>query len=354
MTRGPGRARLASRAAGRSDIGRVREANEDRILLLDPAGQATGMAAYAVADGLGGHAGGDVASTLAVETLRAELPALLAQGLGARAALPEALRRANAAIYAASRGTAQAGMATTCTAVLVDGGEGVVAHVGDSRAYLLRGQAVRQLTTDHSLAGELARRGAPVETEAHAQRHVLTRVLGTAPDVEIDCVPAALSAGDVLVLTTDGLHNAVPAEEIGAVVRAAPDPEDACRTLLGLANARGGVDNASAIVIRLTPWRRGRAMRALAPLGLAAFLAGGLAVDRLEHAYFLGVRDDRVAVMRGVPVRILGVPLSGVVRVTQVPLTRIAPQDRGRLARGIPAASLEEAERMLNGLRPRP
>ncbi len=348
MTAGKRLLPLASRAAGKSDIGRVREVNEDRILLLDPAGR--GMAVYAVADGLGGHAGGDVASTLAVETLRTELPALLAQRVPAREALPEALRRANAGIYAASQGTDRAGMATTCTAVLVDGGEGVVAHVGDSRAYLLRGQAVRQLTTDHSLAGELARRGAPVEVEAHAQRHVLTRALGTTRDVEIDCVAEPLRAGDVLVLTTDGLHNAVPPEEIGAVVRAAADLEDACRMLVGLANARGGVDNASAIVIRLTPWRGGRAMRLLAPIGLAAFLAGGVAVYRLEHAYFLGVRDDRVAVMRGVPGRVFGVPLSGVVRVTQVPVTRIAPADRSRLARGIPTASPEEAESMLDGL----
>src|SRR5207302_1895949 len=121
MTPGRRILRLASHAAGKSDVGRVREINEDRMLLLDHAGR--GMAVYAVADGLGGHAGGDVASTLAVETLARELPALLAEGGPARDALLETVRRANAAIYAAARGTERAGMATTCTAVLVNGGE---------------------------------------------------------------------------------------------------------------------------------------------------------------------------------------------------------------------------------------
>src|SRR5438309_1507915 len=226
--------RLASRAAGKSDVGRVREVNEDRLLLLDHAGR--GIAVYAVADGLGGHAGGDVASTLAVETLAREIPALLAQGAPPQDALLEAVRRANAAIHGAAQGTERAGMATTCTAVV------------------------------------------------------------------------------------------------------------------GVANARGGVDNASAIVIRLAPWRGGRAMRLLAPIGLVAFIAGGLAADRLEHAYFLGVRDDRIAVMRGVPVSVLGVPLSGVIKVTRVPVSQVAPANRSRLAQGIPTASPEEAERMVPGL----
>lgn len=341
---------LMSRAAGRSEAGRVRVVNEDRVLLLDDVGG--GAALYAIADGLGGHAGGDVASTLAVETLRDQVRGLLAQRVPARQALAEAVRRANAAICAGSHGTDHAGMATTCTAVLVHEGEAVVVHVGDSRAYLVRGREVRQLTTDHSLAGELARHSGLTEAdmEATAQRHVLTRALGPAQDVEIDCTAEPLRSGDLLVLTTDGLHNAVPPEELGFVVREAPDLDHACATLVGLANARGGVDNASAVVIRLGSRWPGRALRVLVPLALAAFVAGGVAEYRLQHAYFLGVRGDRVAVMRGVPGRILGVPLSGVISVTQVPVTRIAPADRGRLSWGIPASSPEEALSVLRGL----
>jgi PPM family protein phosphatase len=341
---------LVAHAAGRSDRGRVREVNEDRVLLLDGIGH--GAALYAIADGLGGHAGGDVASTLAVETLETQVRLLLGQHISPSEALVEAFRRANAAIYAGAQGPDRPGMATTCTAVLLQRGEVIVAHVGDSRAYLLRGPQTRQLTIDHSLAGELARHGelADGDVRNHAQRHVLTRALGTAPEVEIDSAPEPLRPGDVLVLTTDGLHNAVPPAEIGRVVRTARDLDEACRVLVGLANARGGVDNASAVIVRVSAGWPGRALRALAPLALAAFVAGGLAAYRLEHAYFLGIRGDHVAVMRGVPGRLLGVPLSGVIKITPVPLTQVPLAYRGRLSRGIPTPSPEAAESMLHGL----
>jgi serine/threonine protein phosphatase PrpC len=342
--------RLAARGAGRSDTGRVREVNEDRILLLQDLRR--GEALFAVADGLGGHPRGDIASALAIETLRIEVPALLAQGLAPQEVLLQALRHANTAILAKARADDVVGMATTCTAVLVDGGEGLVAHVGDSRAYLLRGPAVRQLTTDHSLASELARHGSPVEAgiDGHAQRHVLTRALGSAEDVEVDLVAVPLRSGDVLALMSDGLYTAVPDPEIAAVVRGASDPDDACRTLVGLANARGGFDNASVIVVHLTPRWAGRALRLLAPVVVAVMLAAGVGVYRLEHAYFLGVSGDRIAVMRGTPIRVLGVPLAEVVRETQVTVTQIAPAHRTRIVQGIPAGSAEEAESVLHDL----
>jgi len=345
---------VVASAAARSDAGRVREANEDRVLLRDDVGEQASL--YAIADGLGGHAGGDVASLLAVDTLGPEVRSLLRRGVSPREALMAAFRRANAAIWEDARGAGRAGMATTCTAVLVHRGVALVAHVGDSRAYLLRDQTTKQLTDDHSLAGELARHGALAlgEVEHHAQRHVLTRALGIAEDVDIDFTAEPLRPGDMLVLTTDGLHNAVSPEEIGLVVRTAPDLDEACRALVGLANARGGMDNATVIVIRITSrWPR-RAIRAVAPLVLAAFVAGGVAVYWLEHAYFLGVVGDRVAVMRGLPGRLLGVQLSGVIKLTEIPVTQVAPAHRGRLLRGIPTASPEAAEGLLPGLLARP
>lgn len=345
---------VVSQAAARSDAGRVREANEDRVLLLDDVSARASL--YAIADGLGGHAGGGDASRLAVDTLGPEVRAALQQGVPPREALVEAFRRANAAIRNGAQGTGRAGMATTCTAVLLHRGVALLAHVGDSRAYLLRGQTTTQLTNDHSLAGELARHGALTqgEVEHHAQRHVLTRALGVADEVDIDSALEPLHAGDMLVLTTDGLHNAVPMEEMARVVRAAADLDWACRTLIGLANARGGMDNATVIVIHIASgWPR-RALRAAAPLVLAAFVAGGIAAYRVEHAYFLGVVGGRVAVMRGVPGRVLGVPLSGVIKVTTIPVTQVAPDHRGRLLRGIPTASPEAAEGLLPGLLARP
>ena len=345
---------VVAQAAARSDAGRVREANEDRVLLLDDAGEHASL--YAIADGLGGHAGGDVASLLAVETVKFEVRARLQRGALPRDALVDAFCRANTVIRDGGRDPGLAGMATTCTAVLLHQGVAFLAHVGDSRAYLVRDGTTTQLTHDHTLAEELARRGAvaPGEVEGHAQRHVLTRALGVAEAIEVDSADEALRSGDTLVLTTDGLHNAVPAEELGLVVRAAPDLDHACRTLVGLANARGGMDNATVVVIRIaSPWPR-RLLRIAAPLVVAAFVAGGVGAYRLEHAYFLGVVGDRVAVMRGVPARPLGVPLSGVLKVTGIAVTQIAPDHRRRLFRGIPAASPEAAEDLLPALLARP
>ncbi len=345
---------FAASGAGVSDTGRVREVNQDRILLLEDAGQ--GAALFVVADGLGGHAAGNIASELAVEALRREVPALLATRTAPREALAAGLRRANAEIRDRARAPERSGMATTCTAVIVSGGEGVVAHVGDSRAYLLRGPEIRQLTTDHTLAAELVRAGgmAPADAGANAQRHVLTRALGTDEDAQIDLMTVPLRGGDCLVLTTDGLYAAVSPEELAGVIRSTPDLREACRILVGLANARGGLDNASAVVIRVRPRWIGQAARALAPLGLAALLAGGGLVYRLEHSYFLGVRDDHVAVMQGVPIRALGVPLFSILRVTPVEIARIAPAYRGRVVSGIPTRSPEDAEILLEDLLHRP
>ncbi len=247
-------------------------------------------------------------------------------------------------------------MATTCTAVVVGERDGIVAHVGDSRAYLIRGLEVRQLTTDHSLVAELVRHGslAPAEARAHAQRHVLTRALGTEDDVQIDVIAVPLRAGDILALTSDGLHAAVSAEEMAAVIRGTPDLLEAGHILTGLANARGGLDNASAVIVRLRPRWVGRVARLAAALALAGLVAVGGGVYRLEHSYFLGVRGDRVAVMQGVPARVLGVPLFSVLRTTSVPVAKIAPAYRGRLQQGLPARSPEDAEALLRDLVGRP
>ena len=342
---------FAARGAAVSVTGRVRETNEDRVLVLDNAGR--GAALYAVADGLGGHAAGNIASDLAVSTLHQEVPALVSRRVPPHEALVVGFRRVNVVIHGRGGSPDRSGMATTCTGLLVSGRDAVVAHVGDSRAYLIRGRGVRQITTDHSLAAELVRHGglAPTDPGAHAQRHVLTRALGTAEDVQIDVVTVPLRAGDILVLTSDGLHSAVPAEEMAAVIRGSPDSENACQTLVGLANARGGLDNASVVIIRLRPrWMAQITHRVLIPAAVAMFLAAGVGTYRLEHSYFLGVRGTQVVVMQGVPARVLGVALFSVVRTTPVPVTRIAPAYRAHLLRGIPARSPEDAETLLQDL----
>lgn len=337
-----------------SEIGRVRETNQDRILLRDRL--ARGAALYAVADGLGGHAAGGVASTIAVEALVREVPALLARGLTPAEALALAVRRANADINAQAAAPDQTGMATTCTAALIAGPTAVLAHVGDSRAYLMRGTEIRQLTVDHSVVAELVRHGtlSPGAAGGHAQRHVLTRALGTAPEVQIDVLAVPLRARDTFLLVSDGVHSAVAPEEMADIVRATRDATEACRMLVGLANARGGTDNASVVLVRVRPKWLDRVGRAASAAALAAFIAAGVGAYRVEHAYFLGVSGDRVAVMRGVPLRILGVPLFSVVRVTGVPVGRIAPAYRPQLLQGIPARDPQDADTLLQDLLHRP
>lgn len=344
---------LAARGTGLSELGRVRETNEDRLLLLDSAGSAS---LYAVADGLGGHPSGYLASELAVRTLRAEVPLLLSQGLAPREALDLALRHAHAAIRTRSQGEGREAMATTCTAVLLAGREAVIGHVGDTRAYVVRGTEIRQLTTDHTLLAELAKHGSvePEDAGSHAHRHILTRALGigeVAP-CEVSVVP--VKAGDLLLLASDGVHSLVRPQEMAAILQRARDDREACRMLVGLANARGGFDNASVVIVRLRPRWYDAAVRFLAPAAVALFLAAGVATYYVEHSYFLGVSRGRVAVMRGVPARPLGVPLYAVVRATSVSPLDIPPAHRARILQGIPARSPDDALAVLRDLLSRP
>lgn len=345
---------FTSRGAGVSEIGRVRETNQDRILVRDRL--VRGAALYAVADGLGGHAAGGVAAELAVETLVREVRALLDRGLTPAEALALAVRRANADINAQAALPERAGMATTCTAALVAGQAVVLAHVGDSRAYLMRGAEVRPLTVDHSVVAELVRHGtlSPAAAGDHAQRHVLTRALGIAPDVQVDVLAVPLRARDVLLLVSDGVHSAVTPDEMADIVRSTRDGTEACRMVVGLANARGGTDNASVVVVRVRPKWLDRVARAATAAALAAFIGAGVGVYRVEHTYFLGVSGGRVAVMRGVPFRVLGVPFFSVLRVTEVPVGRIAPAYRPQLLQGIPARDPGDADALLQDLLHRP
>ena len=192
-----------------TDIGRVREKNEDSYLVEEPL--------FAVADGMGGHKGGDVASQLALETIEGEPAADLAQRL----------RDANAAVFERSQSDRSVtGMGTTVTAVVVKGTSALFAHVGDSRAYLLRAGDLRQLTDDHTLVARMVKTGEITEAEAevHPHRSVLTRALGTEPDVIVDEFDVALTDGDRLLLCSDGLTGMVTEEQIVAILSAAPEP----------------------------------------------------------------------------------------------------------------------------------
>jgi protein phosphatase len=234
-----------------SDLGCVRKNNEDSAGVFPGEDPARGSL-LVVADGMGGAAAGEVASKTAVESVR-EAYFRPDSGSSPAEALTNAVVAANEAIYRkAIEHTNLAGMGTTCTAVAVVGREISFAHVGDSRAYLASGGELRQLTRDHSLAAEYERTGDGGAAAARA-KNVLTRCLGVKPEVKVDGAEGAISLPDdgTLVLCSDGLTNQVEDGEILHMV-AMHLPEGACRRLVQLARERGGPDNITVVVARMT------------------------------------------------------------------------------------------------------
>ena len=232
---------IAITAAGATDRGHVRASNEDAYAISPPL--------YVVADGMGGHRGGEVAARLAATALASRSGAL---ATGDAEALAEALQVANRIILnAGAEDEALRGMATTCTADLVRGRVARIAHVGDSRAYLFRDGRLAQLTEDHSVVAQLVREGflSPQEAAHHPRRNVILRALGHLPDLEVDRVEVVLDAGDRLLLCSDGLTNELDDEAIAAVLASERDSDAAAHRLVNLANAAGGADNVTVVVI---------------------------------------------------------------------------------------------------------
>ncbi len=297
------------RSGSASDVGRVRTINQDLPLERPNL--------YAVADGMGGHVGGEVAARVAVETLdRAFERTPTVDGLR------EAFAEANAAVWQESQfNTDLRGMGTTLTAVaLVGGREGhdvlALANVGDSRAYILSEGEMTQVTADHSLAEERMRHGEMTEEEAavHPQRHILTRALGVGAQVEADMWQLELRTGDRVVLCSDGLTNEVGSDEMAGILREVADPGEAAQRLVEAANRHGGADNITVVVVdvqvgepedgpssRVTPLALGAATSAVSAAPATAAVAA-VEPEPESHQQFSGPSDlsDATAVVPAV------------------------------------------------------
>lgn len=246
-------------SGGASDVGRVRSNNEDSFRLVQP------QNIYVISDGMGGEAHGEVASALAVEIVVKHCLEGLSNpstslygdphtGSTRTKRLASAVHLANESIFkAAEDHPSQKGMGATLTALWLDETSTSIAHVGDSRAYLLRGGSLQQLTNDHSLVAEQVRRGmiTAAEAERSEMQSVLLRALGTQEEVQVDAEEQGLFPGDVLLLCSDGLTRMVTEPEIAGALQAETDPQKAAEKLIELANEYGGADNVSVIVIRL-------------------------------------------------------------------------------------------------------
>lgn len=355
--------RGAPHHAGASDIGLVRSGNEDAYLIEPPL--------FAVADGLGGHQAGEVASQLAIEVLYGNAP----KHADAKA-LGRAVRLANAAVIeAAAQGRGRTGMGTTLTTAMVEGTRIAIAHVGDSRAYLLATGRLTQLTDDHSMVADMVRSGSLSAEGArvHPSRSVITRALGSDPNMVADVLEVEATPGDRLLLCSDGLTSMVADPDIERVLQTAPTPDAAVARLLAAANDAGGQDNITAVVVDIqttpdlaaapravtasdpAPGSPSRVWiaRALWLLLAAAVVAGAVwTADSYARAQaYLIEEDGVVAVYQGVPGEFAGIRLHWLQSRSDVPVAALDPVTATRLASGVRVESLAEAYALLDEYR---
>lgn len=383
--------------AAETDVGRVREGNEDSYLVDEPL--------FVLADGMGGHRAGDVASQTAIDAVK--------EGLGGRRPRPQelaaALQDANASILAKGReDSSLAGMGTTCTLLYVEDEHAHIAHIGDSRAYLLRAGRFEQLTEDHTLVERMVREGriSREDAEHHPQGNVVTRALGLDESIDVDLIALELQPGDRVLLCSDGLSSMVDRDRIRVVLAETDDLRAAAVELVALANEAGGEDNITVVLVEATdearapsspapevrrrdderprqestdpnlvaarddegddstapsdeaatPRRRpGRALL-VAVLVVALLAGGGYAGVRyaLAHSWYVGAGSDGfVTVFQGVPNEIAGVSLAEPMTQTSVALADLPDFLVGNVKEGIKVDSVAEAERRVEDLRAR-
>ena len=235
------------RSAASTHVGLRRQTNEDRYAIVPELGL------YLVADGMGGHRAGQVASRLASEAAIRSIEALQSASVSLAERLRHAVAAANREVFTSAHAKPElSGMGTTFVGMLFGGERLALAHVGDSRAYLLRGGRLRGLTDDHSIVGELLRRQEISEADAaqHPHRHVLTRALGVRNRTDPDLAEMTPQVGDVFVLCSDGLTTHVDDDAIASHVSGEADLESAAAGLVDAANAAGGQDNITVLLVR--------------------------------------------------------------------------------------------------------
>ena len=295
----------------RTDIGCVRDHNEDSLVVAPPL--------FAVCDGMGGHAAGEVASEIATQVIADRAPSH-ADATG----LARAVEAANAEIIAAAQdGRGREGMGTTCTAAMIEGERLVIAQVGDSRAYLLHAGKLQQITRDHSLVADMVEAGQITADEAriHPSRSIITRALGTSQSTHPDLYEINVAAGDRLMLCSDGLSGMIEDSDIEEVMTRITDPQRCASVLVNEAIEAGGLDNVTVIVVNIEGLAEKRRRKvavktkvtvAITLVLLAAIIAGtafGVSKYTSTVAY-VGEDNGHVAVYRGVPGSFLGLTFS--------------------------------------------
>ena len=240
-----------------SHIGKERSSNQDSFCALAGADAPPGIdALLAVADGMGGHKAGEVASEMAVQILITKLSrdyAAVQPTNDILSALKRAIGELNAEIHMAAARPQTRGMGTTLTVAAIVGSTLAIGHVGDSRAYLLRDDRIRQLTQDHSWVGDQMARGLITrrDAEIHPWRNILTQAIGVDPSIDVNSVVVEISNSDLLLICSDGVHSLIRDDELASILTDSADPQSSCREIVDLANAKGGNDNITVVVGRI-------------------------------------------------------------------------------------------------------
>lgn len=327
----------------RSDVGCVRPHNEDSYLVQSPL--------FCVCDGMGGHAAGEVASSIAVETIAKTAP----QSADA-ARLAAAVEAANAAVIeAALNGLGKPGMGCTATCAYIENDTIAIAHVGDSRAYLLHEGTLIRVTRDHSYVEELVDAGEITADEArvHPNRSVITRALGSDPAMYADHFTLHIEEGDRLILCSDGLSSMIPDSDIENIATQSSTAQICVDNLVDAALVAGGHDNVTVVVVDLVDDGvmreaqrvRRRNITIAAVLGIAFVLAAAIwAYTGVTGSYYLGTYKNTVAVYRGIPGNPLGLKLHWLDSTTTIKLSDLPEDTQNRLKAGIPQTSVDDAQ----------
>ena len=240
-----------------SHVGKKRSSNQDSFCALADAGAPPGIdTLLAVADGMGGHKAGEVASGMAIQFLinRLSLAGATVQPMNdTLSRLKQTFGELNTEINVAAALPETRGMGTTLTAAVIVGNTLTIGHVGDSRAYLFRDDRIRQLTHDHSWVADQVAKGIMTSTEAetHPWRNILTRAVGIDPSIDVDSVALEIRKDDLFLICSDGVHSLIRDDELVNALTGSDDPQSSCREIVNLANAKGGNDNITVVISRI-------------------------------------------------------------------------------------------------------
>ena len=334
----------------RTDIGYVRDHNEDSLIIIPPL--------FAVADGMGGHEAGEIASEITVNTLAELAPSHLdAEGLTA------AVEAANYNVMKAPRqGIGRDGMGTTLTAAMLEGERLLIAQVGDSRAYLLHKGHLQQITRDHSLMADLIEAGqiTPEEARVHPNRSVITRAIGSDIHMRPDIYELNVNAGDRILLCSDGLSSMISNNAIESIMRRQSDAQHCADELVTAALENGGADNVTVVVADVPGFSEVREKKRAHKsrvfyIGLAIalvaviFAAGFGGYAFISNSAYLIEENGKVSVYRGTPDDFMGIKLSTLDHTTNVDVDKLQPGVANRIKEGMSVSSIDEANSLIAG-----